>query len=166
MAKGLNAPPTSSMGRLFDAVASIAGLRQDVNYEGQAAIELEALASASEDGYYDFVIGPEIGTSLVIQAVVEDLLTGAPLPVISGRFHNGLARMIRDMCVWIRESSGVQEVALSGGVFQNVTLLRKALPLLREAGFSVLTHRIVPPNDGGLALGQAVIAGTLHNANR
>jgi hydrogenase maturation protein HypF len=82
-----------------------------------------------------------------------------PPAVIAAKLHNGLALMIRDVCVRLREDSNLSEVALSGGVFQNVTLLGSVVPLLREAGFTVYTHRLVPPNDGGLSLGQAVVAG-------
>ena len=158
---GLNTPPTSSMGRLFDAVASLVGVRQSVNYEGQAAIEFEALADKNEHGVYQFDIEPGIGSisaAPVIQSVVADVRTGVPAPIISARFHNGLARTVYDVCVSIRNSRGLNEVALSGGVFQNATLLKRALDLLRAAGFVVYTHRLVPPNDGGLALGQAMIA--------
>jgi len=165
VAKGINAPPTSSMGRLFDAVASITGLRQEVNYEGQAAIELEALADPGEQGAYDLTPGPTIDTAPLIRAIVTDVRARVPLPTISARFHNGLARLIHAQCVAIRERSGLHEVALSGGVFQNVMLLSKTLPLLRDAGFVVLTHHLVPPNDGGLALGQAVIAGARHRTD-
>jgi hydrogenase maturation protein HypF len=90
--------------------------------------------------------------------VVEDFRTGVPRPIISARFHNGVAAMIRDVCLRLREQHGLNQVALSGGVFQNVTLLGKTLALLRGAGLEVFTHRLVPPNDGGIALGQAVVA--------
>jgi hydrogenase maturation protein HypF len=187
---GLNAPPSSSMGRLFDAVASIAGVRQSVNYEGQAAIEMEAMANRIDTGQYHFEFGRPsenpplrhhpagrrgasdtkkgiegearrayvVNATAVIRAVVGDIRAGAPASTISARFHNGLAAMIGDMCVRIRDERGLNEVALSGGVFQNMTLLKLALDLLHAAGFTIYTHRIVPPNDGGLALGQAVVA--------
>ncbi|MEK7276309.1 MAG: carbamoyltransferase HypF, partial [Chloroflexota bacterium] len=156
---GLNAPPTSSMGRLFDAVASIIGLRQEVNYEGQAAIELEAVCDPEEKGHYVFDIGPDsILTHAVIRSVVNDVRAGRSSSSIAARFHNGVANMIRDVCLQLRERRGLNQAALSGGVFQNVTLLGKTLSLLRDAGFEVFTHRLVPPNDGGIALGQAVVA--------
>jgi len=94
----------------------------------------------------------------LIQGVVADVQAGVPAAVISARFHNAVATMIRDVCALIREATGLNEVALSGGVFQNVTLLAKAVELLEKAGFAVYTHRVVPPNDGGIALGQAVVA--------
>ncbi len=90
--------------------------------------------------------------------MLSDLRKGAQAPTVSARFHNGVARLIRDICVMARQQTGLDVVALSGGVFQNATLLRKTLPLLRGAGFTVYTHELVPPNDGGLALGQAAIA--------
>ncbi len=156
--RGLNAPPTSSMGRLFDAVAALAGVRQVVNYEGQAAIELEALVDPSEDGAYDFAPGRQIDPAPLIRSVTEDVRAGVPQGVIAARFHNGVACMIRDCCVWLREKHNLNEVVLSGGVFQNMALLDRASRLLLAAGFEVLVHRQVPANDGGLALGQAVVA--------
>ncbi len=161
VATGLNSPPTSSMGRLFDAVASLVGVRQEVNYEGQAAIELEAIADPGETGAYAFGYDSEqgaISAGPLIHAVTDDFRAGVPMPVISARFHNGVAAMIRDVCVRLRERRGLNQAALSGGVFQNVTLLGKTLTLLRRAGFEVFTHHLVPPNDGGIALGQAVAA--------
>jgi hydrogenase maturation protein HypF len=156
---GLNAFPTSSMGRLFDAVASICDVRQDVNYEGQAAIEFEALADASEEGHYAFEIeGDVVKINDVIRAVVTAVRSGVPTPRIAARIHNGLAQLVLEMCEKIRRERGWTEVALSGGVWQNVTLLQMTLDRLRVTGFVVYTHRLVPPNDGGLALGQAIIA--------
>ncbi len=155
----LNVIPTSSAGRLFDCVSALAGVRQRVNYEAQAAIEFEALAQDGVEEAYPFgADGEEIDFFPCLRAVVADLRAGAPAGLISARFHNGLAEMIRQVCLRLREAEGLNDVALSGGVFQNVTLLAKTLPLLREAGFTVYTHHLVPPNDGGLALGQAVIA--------
>ena len=155
----LNTFPTSSMGRLFDAVASICGVRQSVNYEGQAAIEFEALADESEDQMYAFKIEPDrVKMSGVIRAIVADIRSGVPTSVISARFHNGLAQLVLEMCDTIRRERGLNEVALSGGVWQNVTLLHKTLDRLRADHFTVHVHRLVPPNDGGLALGQALIA--------
>ena len=162
IASGLNSPPTSSLGRLFDAVASIIGLRQEVNYEGQAAIELEAVCDPEEKGQYVFDIGPDsILTHAVIRSVVNDFRAGRSSSMIAARFHNGVANMIRDVCLQLREQRGLNQVALSGGVFQNVTLLGKTLSLLRDAGFEVFTHRLVPPNDGGIALGQVAVAAAI-----
>ncbi len=164
-----NAPPTSSMGRLFDAVAAIADVRQEINYEAQAAIELEMLAADGVQDAYEWEIRPEtvqpgsptawiVDPAPVIRRVVADGQAGVPAAVISARFHNAVAAMIREVCALIRDATGLNEVALSGGVFQNVTLLAKAVELLEGAGFTLYTHRVVPPNDGGIALGQAVVA--------
>jgi hydrogenase maturation protein HypF len=154
----LNSPLTSSMGRLFDAAAALAGVRQQVNYEAQAAIEFESLADPDETGLYpfDFVNG-QVNAAPAIQALVADVLAGQPVPRVSARFHNGLAHLVRDVCASIRVETSVSKVALSGGVWQNVTLLMKTIPLLQKAGFQVYIHHKVPANDGGLALGQAVI---------
>ncbi len=157
--QGLQTVPTSSMGRLFDAVASIAGVRQMVNYEAQAAIELEMLADRGVEDAYAFGIGEEIDPAPVLRAVVADVRAGVPAPVIAARFHNGVARMVREVCLRLRAETGLSAVALSGGVFQNILLLEKTVPLLQEAGFTVYLHRRVPPNDAGIALGQAVVGG-------
>ena len=161
-----NTPLTSSAGRLFDAVAALCGVRQQVNYEGQAAIELEALAEPHERGEYSFpaprfqeISTPQtIDTRPLVRAILDDLHAGVPAPVISARFHNGLARLVLEVCRSARQSLGVEEVALSGGVWQNMTLFSKTTRLLREDNFIVYFHRLVPPNDGGLALGQALVA--------
>ncbi|MBN1976739.1 MAG: carbamoyltransferase HypF [Anaerolineae bacterium] len=151
---------TSSVGRLFDAVSSLAGVRQEINYEAQAAVEFEMLAEDGVGEAYSFnLVGEEIDVSPCIRAVVADVRAGVPAGVIAARFHNGLAQMISEVCLCLRKETGLKEVALSGGVFQNVTLLGKTLPLLRESGFTVYIHRLVPPNDACISLGQAVIAG-------
>jgi hydrogenase maturation protein HypF len=155
----LNSPLTSSMGRLFDAAAALAGVRQKVNYEAQAAIEFEALSDPDETGIYPFEFATgQINASPAIQALIADVLAGRPAPQISARFHNGLAVMVRDVCASIRVETGASRVALSGGVWQNVALLMKTIPLLQKSGFQVYIHHKVPANDGGLALGQAAIA--------
>jgi hydrogenase maturation protein HypF len=157
--RGLNVVPTSSIGRLFDAVAALAGVRQQINYEAQAAIELEALTEEGVGEAYEFGLGEQIDPAPVIRAVVADARAGVPAGVIAARFHNGLAAMVCDVCLRLREERGLNEVALSGGVFQNVTLLGRLLPLLHDARFVVYTHRLVPPNDAGISLGQAAVAG-------
>ncbi|MBN1956059.1 MAG: carbamoyltransferase HypF [Anaerolineae bacterium] len=164
LAQGLNTAPTSSVGRLFDAVSALAGVCQVASYEAQAAIELEVLAEEGERGAYPFAVGEAIDPAPLIHAVVADRRQGVPPGVIAARFHNGLAAMVRDVAARLRQETGLDEVALSGGVFQNVALLAAVVPLLREAGFTVYTHRLVPPNDGGISLGQAVIAGVRHGA--
>jgi hydrogenase maturation protein HypF len=154
----VNTVQTSSSGRLFDAVSSLAGVRQEINYEAQAAIELEALVEEDVKEAYEFAVEEAIDSAPLIRAVVSDVKSGVPSGVIAAKFHNGMAAMIRDVCVRLREESDLNEVVLSGGVFQNVALLERVLPLLRVSGFTVYTHHLVPPNDGGLSLGQAMIA--------
>lgn len=155
----LNSPLTSSMGRLFDAAASLADVRQKVNYEAQAAIEFEALVDIQETGAYHFEIAQsEIQVLPAVNGLVADVLAGVPASVISARFHHGLVNMIREVCSRIRAQTGLNEIALSGGVWQNMTLLTLSLAGLRQDGFQVYIHHQVPTNDGGLALGQALIA--------
>ena len=157
--KKINTPMTSSMGRLFDAAAALAGVRQTVNYEGQAAIEFEALADSAEGGAYSFGLDQDqVRVRSAVEALINDVTAGVHISKISARFHNGLAECVRYMCLRIRSENGIDEVALSGGVWQNITLLGRTLSLLNEAGFRVYLHREVPANDGGLSLGQAVIA--------
>ena len=156
---GINAPLTSSAGRLFDAVASLLGIRDAVTYEGQAAIELEHAADPTETGTYPVgVTGATVEVGDLVRAVTEDLLRSTAVPVIAARFHNALADVALDVCERLRERDGHSTVALSGGVFQNALLLTRCLDRLESAGFSVLTHHRVPPNDGGISLGQAAVA--------
>jgi len=162
---GINAPLTSSMGRLFDAVAALAGGRQTVNYEAQAAIEFENKWSVvsgqwSERNYEFAILNSQavIDPAPMIHSVVADVRAGVSIGEISARFHNGVAAMVRRVCVLLREREGLSEVALSGGVWQNMTLLTRTIELLERDGFTVYIHRQVPANDGGLALGQAAIA--------
>jgi hydrogenase maturation protein HypF len=169
----INTPTTTSMGRLFDAIAALAGVRQVVNYEAQAAIELEAMTDPLEKGVYPFDITSEkaqgnkdpdpnllayiIDPTPLLDSLLTDLKKHISVPVISARFHNGVAEMVREVVAAIRQETGVSQVALSGGVWQNTTLLTKTVVLLRSSGFDILLHHQVPPNDGGIALGQAVI---------
>ncbi len=161
-AAGINSPLTSSAGRLFDAVAALLDVRDEVTYEGQAAIELEQMAEPDAGtGYIASVSDdeiPRVWAADLIRSVVADRSAGVHRAVIAGRFHHGVARLIVDMCDRLRERHGLGTVALSGGVFQNVFLLRLSAAMLSESGFDVLTHRQVPPNDGGISLGQAVVA--------
>ncbi|MGH3669754.1 MAG: carbamoyltransferase HypF, partial [Pseudonocardiaceae bacterium] len=158
----VNAQLTSSAGRLFDAVAAILGIRDSINYEGQAAVELEQRADLTEQGSYP--AGVIAGSPLQLQgadlvrAVVADLRAGVPPEVIATRFHHGVADAIIRVCLLLRESTGVSVAALSGGVFQNVLLLERTVAGLEQRGFRVLTHSRVPPNDGGISLGQVAIA--------
>jgi hydrogenase maturation protein HypF len=160
--RGVNAPVTSSAGRLFDAVAALLGVRDAINYEGQAAVELEQLADPAEQGAYPAAItggNPlRVAGADLVRAAAEDLLTGVPPRVIAARLHNGVAAMISRACLLLRERSGLGTVALSGGVFQNLLLLNGVVQLLEHDGFRVLVHARVPPNDGGISLGQAAVA--------
>jgi len=161
--RGLNAPFTSSAGRLFDAVASLLGLRDSIEFEGQAAMELEALAEPRTDRIYSAALketdgGLVVRTPDIIAGVVEDLLRETPPATIAARFHATLVDVIVEVSHRIRRRTGVAAVALSGGVFQNAWLLGGALASLEAAGFEVYSHRNVPSNDGGLALGQAAVA--------
>jgi hydrogenase maturation protein HypF len=155
----LNAPLTSSMGRLFDAVSSLANARQEINYEAQAAIELEALVDPDEKGMYFFaIVDDNIDPVPVIREIIDDLRVGLSVQRIAARFHHGVAYMVDQVCRALKDRSGIEEVALSGGVWQNMVLLSRTVKLLRQSGFKIYIHRQVPTNDGGLSLGQAVIA--------
>ncbi|MEV5411992.1 carbamoyltransferase HypF [Thermopolyspora sp. NPDC052614] len=158
---GANSPLTSSAGRLFDAVSAILGVRESINYDGQAAIELEQHADpAVTDAYPVRVLGGHpllLDGPDLVRSIADDMAVGTPTPVIAARFHNSLAVMVAEACDRIRTSTSLGTVALSGGVFQNRLLLGRVVPALRERGFRVLTHRHVPPNDGGISLGQVAI---------
>jgi hydrogenase maturation protein HypF len=160
--RGVNSPVTSSAGRLFDAVAAVLGVRDAINYEGQAAVELEQLADPGERGAYPAsVTGQEpllIAGADLVRAAVEDLAARTDPRVVAARFHNGVAGLITDCCLRLRERHGLSTVALSGGVFQNLLLLHTAVGQLEAGGFRVLVHSRVPCNDGGISLGQAVVA--------
>jgi hydrogenase maturation protein HypF len=170
--KQINAPLTSSMGRLFDAVAALTGVLHIVTYEAQGAIWLEARADETESGSYTFdLLEPDdpqapwlFDPAPVLRAVRDDLRGGTPVPVIAARFHNGVADVIQSICEIASDITGIKTVVLSGGVFQNATLHEKTIPRLEGLGLTVYTHHLVPPNDGGLALGQAAIAAyqTIH----
>ena len=160
--RGVNTPMTSSMGRLFDAVASLLGVRHRARYEAQAAIELEAFAAQGDHGEYPVELGGDgpvvIDPAPVIRGVVRDLERGVAGPVVAARFHATVVAMILRVCERLRGRAGLGRVALSGGVFQNVKLLGDAQRVLAGAGFEVFSHHLVPPNDGGIALGQAAVA--------
>ncbi len=164
--RGVNAPLTSSAGRLFDAVAAILGVRDSINYEGQAAIELEQRADRTERGSYPAVV-TEVGSTIqlhgaeLVRCVVDDLRAGVAPEVIATRFHHGVADAIVRVCSMLRETTGVSAAALSGGVFQNILLLERTVAGLEQAGFRVLTHSRVPPNDAGISLGQVAVAAAL-----
>ena len=162
--RGLNTVATSSMGRLFDAVAAIVGTRRTITHEAEAALALEALAGqADADGAYAFEVVPaeaaggplRVAWRGVVAAVAADVLAGTSAARIAARFHDAVARMIVDVCTRLHAAGAV---GLTGGVFQNALLLERATGALRQAGFEPAFHHLVPPNDGGLALGQAVLA--------
>jgi hydrogenase maturation protein HypF len=166
----INTPITSSMGRLFDAIASLVGVRHKVNYEAQAAIELESLVDPSEESSYSYNIVSSnlldegvIDPTPMIQTIATDVLSHSPIRIIAARFHNTIAQMVIDVARSIRIQTGINRVVLSGGVWQNMVLLNKSTELLENNGFSVYTHQQVPPNDGGIALGQAAIAAFVQN---
>ena len=161
---GVSAPLTSSAGRLFDAVAALLGVRDVVSYEGQAAIELEQLADPDEPGAYGLELTGRAGTlelagGDLVRAVVDDMAAGTPAPLVAARFHNGLAAGVAEVCRRLRAERGLDTVALSGGVFQNLLLLERCVAALERDGFRLLLHGRVPPNDGGISLGQAAVAG-------
>jgi hydrogenase maturation protein HypF len=163
--RGLNVATTTSMGRLFDAVASLCGVRHLVTYEGQAAIELEALVTHPASGYAIPIDDAGVwDTAALIGAIAADVLAGVTPALIASRFHVAVAETITRAAVCVRTGTGLNRVGLSGGVFQNVVLTELAEQHLTTSGFEVLTHRLVPPNDGGIALGQAAVAATLLSA--
>jgi len=164
----LNTPQTSSMGRLFDAVAALTGARQRVNYEAQAAIEFESAVDLEEPGSYHFEIQDgKVDTRPVIEALIADIHNGTAIPTLSARFHNGVANMVREGCKQISGETGLKEIVLSGGVWQNMALLERTVKGLSTDGFDVKIHHQVPANDGGLSLGQALVgAARITNGNQ
>jgi len=156
--RNLNTVQTSSMGRLFDAAAALGGVRQKVNYEAQAAIEFESALDKTESGAYRFEFQNDtVNPRPVIAALLADIKNGTPAPVLSARFHNGVADMVCQVCGQIRRETGLNEIVLSGGVWQNMALLERGMRRLHEEGFAVYIHNQIPANDGGLALGQALV---------
>jgi hydrogenase maturation protein HypF len=159
----INSPLTSSAGRLFDAVSSLIGLRDVVDYEAQAAVELEMIADSTERERYGFDIIVEDGLFIIdplhiILGIIKDMEVRKDPPTISSKFHNTVLAFIIELCKRIREAKGIEKVVLSGGVFQNRYLLERIVPVLGEEGFLPLIHSSIPPNDGGISLGQVVIA--------
>jgi hydrogenase maturation protein HypF len=161
--RGINSPVTSSAGRLFDAVAALLDVRDAINYEGQAAVELEQLADPDEAGWYRARIENHVPFGIngldLVRAAAEDIAAGTARELVAARFHHGVAALVEAGCLLLRERHGLGTVALSGGVFQNLLLLREAVSRLEARGFRVLVHSRVPCNDGGISLGQAVVAG-------
>jgi hydrogenase maturation protein HypF len=163
--QGVNSPPTSSMGRLFDGISALIGVREVAHYDAQAAIELEQLIEPGTVGepleweLHRDESPMRIDPRPLVRQLTAETERGAGAAELSLRFHSTVVEMVRRTCLEARERSGVEDVVLSGGVFQNEFLLRGCQRALREAGFPVYVHRRVPTNDGGVALGQAAIAG-------
>jgi len=159
--RGVNSPGCSSMGRFFDAVGALLGATPEATYEGQPAMELEAMAHGAGDALlpYDYEVGGgAIDVRPVVRGIVEDLERGADAAAIAARFHETIARFTVAACARLHEERGPRDVVLCGGVMQNARLLARLLELLSEAGLRPHIHREIPPNDGGMSLGQAVIA--------
>ncbi len=160
---GFNSPTTSSCGRLFDGVAAIAGLRNSVNYEGQAAVEFEQTISEDRDGHYPFEILDSDAQLILdwepmIYPLIEDIRNRISISGISQKFHDGLADSLVNWALAARQQTQINQIVLSGGVFMNIYLLTRLKKALENKGFIVYTHSVVPCNDGGISLGQAVIA--------
>ena len=173
--KKINSPLTSSMGRLFDGVSSLIGICDFAGYEGEAAIRLEktieGMGHSVPQGYgagraerrYSFKYGNENGIIIidwkpVIRGVVKDLKLGVKKPVISMKFHNAICDMVKEVCIILRKKYKIKKVCMSGGVFQNKNLSGRLRPMLVKEGFNVYGHKKVPTHDGGIALGQAILA--------
>jgi hydrogenase maturation protein HypF len=159
LARGTNSPPTSSVGRLFDAVASLIGLRHSAQFEAQAAMELEGISAPRDSRGYavdinETAAGWEIDPRGMIRRIVDDLENGRRREDIAGAFHDGLAHAAADVAARISRRTRIVRVALSGGAFQNARLLDSTARALTRAGLEVLVHQAVPCNDGGLSLGQ------------
>jgi hydrogenase maturation protein HypF len=166
--KNINSPLTSSCGRLFDAVSALLGIRGIANYEAQAAVEMEMLCFDEPDELwvYPYKYDYEEGRRIIrlgglFEAILADLHKAVSTDTIAVRFHNTISTIINELCLVISGDTGIKDIALSGGVFQNRFLLRKTVGMLKQSGFRVLTHRQVPANDGGISLGQAAIAGNI-----
>ncbi|MGD9209678.1 MAG: carbamoyltransferase HypF, partial [Desulfobacteraceae bacterium] len=161
--KDINCPVTSSLGRLFDAIAALLGLRYEVAFEGQAAMELEMIADKMITDRYELPVTQvdpiQINTAPLIAQIVEDIYKGLSPAVISAKFHQSLSSGFTQVCERLRKENKINKVVLSGGVFQNAILLEKLSKNLIRQNFDVYMHRLVPTNDGGISLGQAVVAG-------
>jgi hydrogenase maturation protein HypF len=165
--KRINCPLTSSAGRLFDAAAALEGLSYEVSYEAEAAVALEMQApdrfTKTQIKTYPYSFEEQNGVTIVklgslFAAVVDDVRNKAPVSAISLKLHHTVAQMTVEMCRQISQQTGIKQAALSGGVFQNRLLLKLTSDGLKQAGFQVFAHHLVPCNDGGLSLGQAVVA--------
>jgi hydrogenase maturation protein HypF len=151
------------MGRLFDAVSSLIGIRQQTTYEGQAAIELEAVCDPSETASYAFDInGSILDQQPVVKMILQDYLNKVPGAKIAARFHNAVVQACLEACIIIQKETGISTVALSGGVWQNVFLFTKTVQILKSKGFNVLSHKILPTNDACISMGQAIVAARMN----
>ncbi|MEA2086876.1 MAG: carbamoyltransferase HypF, partial [Candidatus Caldatribacteriota bacterium] len=163
--KNINSPLTSSCGRLFDTASSLIGVRDEISYEGQAAMELESFCASGIKERYKFRIYKE-GEKFIIDPqeifidIIRDLKEGIDKKVMAAKFHNTVVEFTVDLCGKIKKDTGINKIALSGGVFQNKYLTEKVIFSLEDKGFKVYVQRKVPPNDGGISLGQAVVAGS------
>ena len=167
ISKQINSPSTSSLGRFFDGIAAIIGIRNYVVFEGQAAMELEMLAGKSIKESYNFEwISGDMHKVLlqpIVCGVVDDMRKGVHPSNISSKFHATIIKLFSELCEVIRKESGLNRIALSGGVFQNSIILTGLMEKLEEKGFQVFTHTQVPANDGGISLGQAMVASAVAN---
>ena len=170
ISKKINSPNTSSLGRLFDGISAIVGIRNQVFFEGQAAMELEMLADECTKTTYDYEwVSGEVHKVLlqpIVTGVVGDLEKGIHPSEISSRFHMTLIHLFVQLCEVIRKEHGLNRVVLSGGVFQNSLLLTGLIEALEKNRFQVFTHRLVPTNDGGISLGQAMVAAAVARRSR
>jgi hydrogenase maturation protein HypF len=169
---GLASPATTSVGRLFDAVAALCGLAVRVSYEGQAAVELEAAVEPAERGAYPLPRSSDADGSVVldaretVRALIADQDRGVATPVLAARFHNGLAEATGSACATAAVRHGLDTVVLSGGVFQNRLLLERTAARLLKHGLRPLVPERLPPNDGGISYGQAAVAAAASPADR
>ena len=158
MLRRINCPATSSMGRLFDAVSALTGTCTRATFEGQPAMELEGIATSTAERYEFSLEGPVVDWRHIIRGVCSDVSRGLSARLVSAKFHKTIAAVIAEVCRRLRQQSGLNDVVLSGGVFQNARLVRRSAALLRADAFRVFLPQRVPANDGGIALGQAVVA--------
>jgi len=154
----VNSPLASSAGRLFDAIAALTGVCQGNGYQAEAPMKLEAIAHAQETAKYDYTIGESIDLRPMIRGVLEDIDRKTPVSIISSKFHSSVVSIIFDTVMNLGKESGLKKVVLSGGSFQNRILLENAMACLEKKGFRVFAHEKIPSNDGGIAMGQLLIA--------
>ncbi len=159
--RGINSVTSTSVGRLFDAVSAVLGIRRSSTYEGEAAMQLQFAAERWRAGG-GAVPSTPVGTKELFAWIVDQRLRGVPSEQLALAFHEGLAQFVLETCARVRDESGIDVVALTGGCYQNLLLLELSVARLRKDGFTVLAHSLVPPNDGGIALGQAVAAAARH----